>query len=65
MFDPAALTVSNIQPKAIGADGFRGATLIPTGQVIFSPLGTANVGVLNMMVPAPPEFCISPYFNKF
>jgi hypothetical protein len=65
MFDPTALTVSNVQPKAIGADGFRGATLVPSGQVIFSPLNTANVGVLNTMVPAPPEWCLSPYFNKF
>ncbi|BAT22665.1 hypothetical protein [Yellowstone lake phycodnavirus 3] len=65
MFDPGALTVSNIQPKAIGADGFRGATLVPSGQVIFSPFATANVGVLNTMVPAPPEWCLSPYFNKF
>jgi hypothetical protein len=66
MFDPGALTVSNVQPRAIGdADGFRGATLVPSGQVVFSPLFVANVGVLNTMVPVSREFCLSPYFNKF
>jgi hypothetical protein len=62
MFDPGALTVSNVQT---GAGGFSGATLVPSGQVVFSPLFGANVGVLNTMVPAPPEWCLSPYFNKF
>lgn len=65
MFDPGALTVSNIQARSTIANGYRGATLVPSGQVVFSPLNSANVGILNTMVPAPIEFCISPFFNKF
>jgi hypothetical protein len=29
------------------------------------PSGSANVGVLNTMVPASREFCLSPFFNKY
>jgi hypothetical protein len=29
------------------------------------PSGSANVGVLNTMVPVAREFCLSPLFNKY
>jgi hypothetical protein len=41
-----------------------GATLIPDGRVIFPPSGVA-VGILDTMTPAPLEFCLHPFFNKF
>lgn len=66
MIDPIALSFSNCATvSGQGLQRFFGATLVPNGQVVFCPLNSANVGVLNTMVPAPPEFCISPYFNKF
>jgi hypothetical protein len=64
MFDPVALTYSNSAPVGISS-AFAGATLLPSGQVVFVPYNSANVGVLNTMVPAPKEFCLSPYFNKY
>ena len=63
MFDPVALTYSN--SVLVGSTGFAGATLLPSGQVVFVPYNSANVGVLNTMVPAPKEFCLSPFFNKY
>jgi streptogramin lyase len=62
MFDTVALTFSNAVPAA---SGFAGATLLPSGQVVFVPFSSANVGVLDTFTPAPQEFCLSPYFNKF
>ena len=41
-----------------------GATLIPDGRVIFPPSSLA-VGILDTMTPAPLEFCLHPFFNKF
>ena len=62
MFDPIALQYSN--SSACGGN-FSGATLLPSGQVVFVPSKSANVGVLDTFVPAPQEWCLSPYFNKF
>jgi hypothetical protein len=62
MFDPVTLTYSNA--ARCGAN-FNAATLIPDGRVVFMPSGSANVGVLNTMVPASREFCLSPFFNKY
>jgi hypothetical protein len=65
MFDTVALTYSNSVPGGPGASAFSGAILLPSGQVVFVPFNSANVGVLNTMVPAPKEFCLSPFFNKY
>ena len=62
MYDPVAGSFSNSTPTG---SGFSGATLHPSGQIVFSPTaGGTTVGVLSTMVPAPPEFCRSPYFNR-
>ena len=62
MYDPIAGSFSNSTPTG---SGFSGATLHPSGQIVFSPTGPgASVGVLSTMVPAQPEFCRSPYFNR-
>jgi hypothetical protein len=65
LFDPVALTYSNCAQVSTAAAKFFGCTLVPSGQVVFTPATAANVGVLNTMVPAPREFCLSPFFNKF
>lgn len=65
MFDTTALQYSNCASSGTGNFAFTGATLLPSGQVVFTPYNSANVGVLNTMVPAPKEFCLSPYFNKY
>jgi streptogramin lyase len=44
---------------------FSGATLLPNGQVVFTPYDSANVGVIDTFSPVSQEFCLSPYFNKF
>jgi hypothetical protein len=62
MFDPSAMVYSN---STASGGNFSSATLIPSGQVVFCPSGSANVGLLDTMTPAPPEWCLSPYFNKF
>ena len=62
MVDPVTLTYSNA--ARCGAS-YAGCTLIPDGRVVFMPHGSANVGVLNTMVPASREFCLSPFFNKY
>jgi hypothetical protein len=63
MVDPINLTYSNI-PASMGF--MAGCTLLPSGQVVFTPAtASANVGILNTMTPAPIEFCLGPYLNKF
>ena len=61
MVDPKVLSASTI----LSGISFSGATLVPSGQVVFCPSVSANVGILDTMTPAPHEFCLSPYFNKF
>jgi hypothetical protein len=66
LFDPVAMTFSN--STQVGSNSFvkfSGSTLLPSGQVVLIPSGAANVGVLDTMTPALPEFCLSPYVNKF
>jgi hypothetical protein len=65
MIDPVALTQSPLSFPSSVTNAFNGATLIPSGQVVFTPYASANVGLLDTMTPAPPEMCLSPYFNKF
>jgi hypothetical protein len=64
MFDTVALIYSN-SVAISGGDKFRGATLLPSGQIVFTPFGVTNVCVLDTFISAPQEFCTSPYFNKF
>jgi hypothetical protein len=61
MLDPVALRYSNSSQST----GFSGGTLLPSGQVVFTPSTSTNVGVLDTFTPAPQEFCLSPYFNKY
>jgi hypothetical protein len=64
--DPITLTFSTSSYVAQNGGGkFAGCTLIPDGRVVFCPYAYTNVGIINTMVPAPREFCMSPYFNKF
>jgi hypothetical protein len=63
MFDPSGPGVYSNSTDTGG--NFSGATLLPSGQVVFCPSGSANVGLLDTMTPAPPEMCLAPYFNKF
>jgi hypothetical protein len=65
MYDPVAVTYSNSTAVHATASKFFGCTLIPDGRVVFSPLSSTNVGVINTLVPAPREFCQSPFFNKY
>jgi hypothetical protein len=68
MFDPVTRIYSNIAEtgkRSFGTGGFSGCTLLPSGRVVFAPQIGANVGILNTFLPAPPEFCLSPYVNKF
>ena len=66
MVDPVALTFSNISCGYYGgALQFSGGSLLPDGRVVMCPTSSGNVGILNTFTPAPREFCLSPYFNKF
>ena len=67
MFDPSSLTYSNCTPTNIpsATSAFTGGTVLPDGRVVFAPAQSGNVGVLSTMVPAPREFCLSPFFNKY
>lgn len=66
MVDPVALTHSNIVcGYTSGLDTFNGGTLLPDGRVVMCPYVSGNVGILNTFTPAPREFCLSPYFNKY
>lgn len=68
MFDPATLTYSNLTVGSLNSttqNKFYGATLIPDGRVVFTPMAVQNVCTLSGVAPAPVEFCLSPYFNKF
>jgi hypothetical protein len=66
MFDPVALTYSNSISTGTSGIAFSGATLLPSGQVVFTPSDSANVGVLSTFSGGvSPDFCLSPYFNKF
>ena len=67
LFDPIAITYSNLVTPLDPSVGnkFYGATLIPDGRIVFTPMVSQNVAVLSTFTPAPVEFCLSPYFNKF
>ena len=65
MFDPSTLTYSN-STSVGGSTLFSGCTLVPDGRVVMCPTQTySNVGAVNTVTPAPKEFCLAPYFNKF
>jgi hypothetical protein len=64
MFDTVSLSYSN-SSTVKGGDAFRGGSLLPSGQVVFTPFASLNVGVVDTFTPAPQEWCLSPYFNKF
>ena len=61
MFNPTTLIYSN----GAQATGFSGGALTPSGSVVMAPSTSTNVGVLNSWMPAPREFCLVPYLNKF
>ena len=62
MYDPVAGSFSNSTPTGAG---FTGATLMPSGKIIFTPgSGSVNAGVYGLMNPIDSTFCASPYFNK-
>ena len=63
-FDPVSLTYSNLADTGIRNSSVVGGTLTPSGQVVLVPR-TQNVAVVDTVCPAPYEFCMSPYFNKF
>jgi len=65
MFDPVSLQYSNCAFVSTATGKFGGCTLLPNGQVVFVPYNSANVGLLDTFTPAPREFCLSPYFNKY
>jgi hypothetical protein len=63
-FDPVSLTYSNLADTGIRNSSVIGGTLTPSGQVVLVPR-SQNVSVIDTVCPAPYEFCMSPYFNKF
>lgn len=63
-FNPVSLRYSNLADTGIRNSSVVGGTLTPAGQVVMVPR-TQNVAVLDTVCPAPYEFCMSPYFNKF
>ena len=63
LIDPTALTFSNIVGPGVIVG--RGATLLPDGRVVLGSAASANIGILDTFTPAPVEFCLSPYVNKF
>ena len=65
MFNPYAGTFSTFGPAQTQAGKFTGSILAPDGRVVCVPYGAANVGIINTMTPAPPEFCLSPYINNY
>jgi hypothetical protein len=65
MIDPVNLTYSNIIAYQPGAVVCRRGVLIPDGRII-CPRSEVNViYTIGGFGPAPVEFCLSPYFNKF
>ena len=65
MIDPVKLTYSNIIAYQPGATNCRRGVLIPDGRII-CPRNEENViYTIGGFGPAPVEFCLSPYFNKF
>ena len=64
MVDPNALTLSTIV-SGLPTSAFNGMTLLSDGRIVLCPYNSGNVGVISTMVPAPREFCLSPFFNKF
>lgn len=61
-FSPTTYTLSNL---SFAGGSYSSGTLLPNGQVVMGPVGTANVSVLSTAVPTTREFCLSPYVNKF
>jgi hypothetical protein len=65
MIDPVALTFSNSTFLGTDLGKFQSGCLLPDGQIVMSPYLRQNVGVITTLLTSPPEFCMSPYFNKF
>ena len=66
MFNPYSGTFSTFGPAQTAANKFTGSVLVPDGRVVCVPyIGSANVGIINTLTPAPVEFCLSPYINNY
>jgi hypothetical protein len=65
LYDPYTLTYSNSTPVGGLASSFVGCSLIRDGRVVFAPNASANVGVVSTLTIPPPEFVMSPFFNKY
>ena len=48
-----------------GASTYYGGVLLPDGRVVMIPFGQAAVGFYLANTPAPAEFCLHPFFNKY
>ena len=66
IFDPVANQFSTVTGTTNpgGSSAYIGGVLLPDGRVVFVPANATNVGMLSGSVPAPREFCLSPYYNK-
>ena len=67
IFNPATNQFSTVTGTTNpgGSSAYVGGVLLPDGRVVFVPYSATNVGMLSGSVPAPREFCLSPYYNKF
>jgi len=63
MFSPSTLTYSNITPYSSTTVVRRGV-LVPDGRIICPRAAYNTIFAIDSFVPAPIEFCLSPYFNK-
>ena len=43
---------------------YQGSTFLPDGRIVFTPYIATTIGLFNTGMTAPPEMCMSPYFNK-
>jgi hypothetical protein len=65
MIDPVNLTYSNIIAYQPGDVVCRRGVLIPDGRIICPRSDENVIYTIGGFGPAPVEFCLSPYFNKF
>jgi hypothetical protein len=66
MFDPGALTYSNIvsQSGVAQTGSYFGGSLSVDGRVIFCPHNSTNVACITTTTPCTAELRLAPYFNK-
>jgi streptogramin lyase len=64
LFNPTTNSFTTLS-GAPGVDAYSAGVLLPDGRVVLVPLLSSVIGIFHQSIPASPEMCLHPFFNKF